>query len=265
MNTLTVHSDNGITVVHLARPPVNAISREMVREIRTTFEEIGEDRATAAVVLAAEGDRAFSAGIDLRERSSDRVSGGGGEDDLSVADLLDSGRAWRDTQHAVRHCPVPVIVAVDGAAIGAGFGLVGCCDIIFASPRAEFGLTEINVGLLGGSSKALRMVGPFKARTMFFTGDLVPAAEFYRLGVIEEIVEDRPVEDRAIEFARKLVDKSPIALRLAKESILRIEDLPMEDAYRLEQDYTQRLRSYHDSAEAMKAFAEKRPPTWTWS
>jgi enoyl-CoA hydratase len=100
---------------------------------------------------------------------------------------------------------------------------------------------------------------------MFFTGDLVPASEFYRLGVIEEVVEDRPVEERAIEFARKFVDKSPIALRLAKESILRIEGMPMEDAYRLEQDYTQRLRSYHDSAEAMRAFAEKRPPSWTWS
>jgi enoyl-CoA hydratase len=265
MNTINVNCDNGITVVHLARPPVNAVNREMMRELRSTFEEIGEDRSTAAVVLAAEGDRAFCAGIDLHERSTDRVSGGGGEHELSVADLLDSGRAWRDTQHAVRHCPVPVVVAVDGSAIGAGFGLVGCCDIIFASPRAQFGLTEINVGLLGGSSKAMRMVGPFKARTMFFTGDLVPASEFYRLGVIEEVVEDRPVEERAIEFVRKFIDKSPIALRLAKESILRIEGMPMEDAYRLEQDYTQRLRSYNDSAEAMRAFAEKRPPSWTWS
>jgi enoyl-CoA hydratase len=265
MNTLTVHSDDGIVVVHLARPPVNAVNREMVRELRSTFEAIGEDRSTAAVVLAAEGDRAFCAGIDLRERSTDRLSGGGGEDELAVADLLDSGRAWRDTQHAVRHCPVPVVVAVDGPAIGAGFGLVGCCDIIFASPRAQFGLTEINVGLLGGSSKALRMLGPFKARTMFFTGDLVPASEFYRLGVIEEIVEDRPVEERAIEFARKFVDKSPIALRLAKESILRIESMPMEDAYRMEQDYTQRLRSYNDSGEALRASVEKRPPSWTWS
>ena len=74
----------------------------------------------------------------------------------------------------IRHCPVPVIAAVDGPAIGAGFGLVAVCDVIIASRRASLGLTEINVGLLGGASKALRMVGPYKARMMFFSGDLVP-------------------------------------------------------------------------------------------
>jgi enoyl-CoA hydratase len=160
---------------------------------------------------------------------------------------------------------VPVVAAVDGAAIGAGFGLVGVSDIIVASERATFGLTEINVGLLGGSSKALRMVGPYKARMMFFSGDLVPAAEFHRLGAVEMIVAPGDAERHAVALAERLAAKSPIALRLAKESIIRIESMPLEEAYRTEQDYTQRLRTYHDSGEAMRAYLEKRDPHWTWS
>ena len=264
METLKIGKDDGVAHVRLDRPPVNAVNKKMIAELRSTFDELSEDRTIGAVVLSAEGSKAFCAGVDLNERRAQREASGP-DPDATVQGILDSGKEWRDCQHAIRHCTVPVIVAVDGAAIGAGFGLVGSCDIIFASPRARFGLTEINVGLLGGSSKALRMVGPYKARTMFFSGELVPASEFYRLGAVEEIVEDEPVADRAIAFARKLAKKSPIALRLAKESILRIEGVPVEDAYRTEQDYTQRLASYRDSGEAMAAFLEKREPSWSWS
>jgi enoyl-CoA hydratase len=190
---------------------------------------------------------------------------GSREGNRTVADTLDRGRYWRDTQHVVRHCPVPVIAAVDGAAIGAGFGLVGVCDLIVASERATFALTEINVGLLGGASKALRMVGPFKARMMFFSGEPLSAGELYRLGAVEAVVPAGEAEARAVAIGQSLASKSPLALRLAKESILRIEGSDLEDSYRTEQDYTQRLRTYDDSKEAMLAFREKREPQWSWS
>lgn len=264
METLKISQEDGVAHVRLDHPPVNAVNRKMIAELRSTFDELSEDRTIGAVVLSAEGEKAFCGGIDLNERRAQREAAGP-DPDSTVQSILDSGKEWRDCQHAIRHCAVPVIVAVDGAAIGAGFGLVGSCDIIFASPRARFGLTEINVGLLGGSSKALRMVGPYKARTMFFTGDLVPASEFYRLGAVEEIVEDEPVATRAIAFARKLAKKSPIALRLAKESILRIEADEMMRQYRIENDYTNRLRTFRDSDEAIRAFLEKRTPHWTWT
>ena len=258
--TLQCERAGRVAIVRLARPPVNAVNRRMIAELRQCFDALAEDREIGAVVLSALGDRAFCAGIDLKERrvEPERSS-------QAVSDLLDDGRAWRDAQHAVRHCPVPVIAAVDGPAIGAGFGLVGVSDIIIASSRASFGLTEINVGLLGGSSKALRMVGPYKARMMFFMGDMVSADEFYRLGAVEEIVPVGEAEGRAVALGHRFGEKSPIALRLAKESILRIEDLPVEDAYRLEQDYTTRLRGYRDAGEAMQAQLEKRPATWTWT
>jgi enoyl-CoA hydratase len=252
----------GVAVIRLANPPVNAVSKLMMRELREIFVDLSERRDVGAVVLSAKGDRAFCAGIDLSEVAKRGSADGSG----SIAESLDPGRAWRDTQAAVRYCPVPVIAAIDGPAIGAGFGLVAVCDIMIASARARLGLTEINVGLLGGSSKALRMVGPYKARMMFFSGDLVAAEELYRLGAIERLVPDGTTEHAAVELATRFAAKSPIALRLAKESLLRIEamDFDVEAAYRTEQDYTNRLAGFEDAHEARRSFFEKREPTWTW-
>jgi enoyl-CoA hydratase len=259
METVDVERHDGVAIVRLNRPPVNAVSRLMMTELRTTFTGIGEDRSVNAVVLSATGARAFCAGIDLRDIN--QVP----DTEATVADTLDRGRYWRDTQHAIRHCPVPVIAAVDGAAIGAGFGLVGVCDIVIASERATFALTEINVGVLGGASKALRMVGPFKARMMLFSGEPLTAQEVYRLGTVEVVVPDGEAEEHALALGRQFASKSPIAMRLAKESILRIEGTGLEDDYRTEQDYTQRMRSYNDSREAITAFREKREPSWSWT
>jgi enoyl-CoA hydratase/carnithine racemase len=253
-----------VAIVRLANPPLNTINRRIMRELRQCFVEVGDDRDVGAVVLSAEGDRAFCAGLDLKRRL-DGADGQDADDTPSPVELLDHGRVWREAQWAVRHCPVPVIAAVEGAAVGGGFGLVGVCDIIFASERARFGLTEINVGLLGGASKALRMLGPYKARTMFFTGELLPASELHRLGAVEEVTPPGEAESRSVEFAAKLAAKSPIALRLAKESIVRIESMSLEDAYRTEQDYTARLAAFDDAREAMAAWVEKREPTWTWT
>ncbi|HVW42482.1 MAG TPA: enoyl-CoA hydratase-related protein [Amycolatopsis sp.] len=266
METLEFDRIGGVGVVRLANPPVNAVSRTMMRELRETFLDLAERRDIGSVVLSAAGDRAFCGGIDLKERSRE-VEAGSAARSSSIAATLDSGRQWRDAQASIRHCPVPVVAAIDGPAIGAGFGLAASCDIMIASARARLGLTEINVGMLGGSSKALRMVGPYKARMMFFSGELVPAEELYRLGAIEKVVPAGEAEKAAIELAETFARKSPIALRLAKESLVRIEalDFDPEVAYRTEQDYTNRLKDYADSREAQRAFFEKREPHWTWS
>ena len=260
METLEVERRNGVAIVRLNRPPVNAVNRTMRLELRSCFGALSEDRTVGTVVLSATG-RVFCGGVDLKDTSW----GPKAADDADMSAVLDSGWEWRSAQHAIRHCSVPVIVAVDGPAIGAGFGLVGVSDIIVASERATFGLTEINVGALGGSSKALRMVGPFKARMLFFSGQLVPAAELYRLGAVEEVVPDGLAEQRAVEIGGMFAAKSPIGLRLAKESLLRIEGDGMEEQYRTEQDYSARLRNYDDSREARNAYLEKRAPKWTWS
>lgn len=261
METLTLEKQNGVAVVRLDRPPVNAVSRTMQGELRVLFDELSQDRDIGAVVLGATGDRAFCGGIDLNETKADRMPSA----NAPIQATLDSGWEWRRTQHAIRHCAVPVIAAVEGPAIGAGFGLVGVCDLIVASTRASFALTEINVGLLGGASKALRLVGPHKARMMMFSGQRQSAEEFYRLGAIEDLVKPGEALERAIALGADFASKSPLALRLAKESILRIETEETENQYRTEQDYTSRLRGFADSKEAMASFLEKRDPIWTWS
>ena len=261
LETLQVEHRDGYAVVRLNRPPVNAVNKVMMRELRRCFDELSQDRRVSAVVFSATGEKAFCGGIDLKE-----VSGGGDNGDAGdLRALLDPNWEWRSAQSAIRGCLVPVIGAVEAVAIGAGFGLVGVCDLVIAGDKARFGLTEINVGLLGGASKALRLLGPSKARRMLFLGELLPAAELHRLGGIEEVVPAGTAEGRACELAAEMAGKSPIGLRLAKESILRIEGEEMMDNYRTENDYTSRLRAYHDSDEALAAFNEKRQPKWTWS
>ena len=260
LETLTVERANGVAVVTLSRPPVNAVNRKMQLEIVATFDALSQDRSINSVVLAAAGEKAFCAGIDLRETAAKRAV----SDDAPIEATLDAGWEWRRAQAAIRHCSVPVIAAVEGPAIGAGFGLVGVCDLIIASESASFALTEINVGLLGGASKAIRMLGPFKARMMMFTGTFQSAADFHRLGAVEEVVEPGRALARAREIGELMASKSPLALRLAKESILRLEGEELEANYRTEQDYTTRLRGFDDSAEAMQAFIEKREPVWAW-
>jgi enoyl-CoA hydratase len=260
METLQIEKADGVAIVRLNRPPVNAVNKGMTRELRVCFEDLSQDRNVGAVVLSAVGDRAFCAGIDLKETAQ---RGGEGTDDIRA--LLDPAWEWRQAQYAIRQCLVPVIAAVEHTAIGAGFGIIGVCDLVIAGEGATFGLTEINVGLLGGASKALRLLGPSKARRMLFLGELIASAELHRLGGIEEVVPAGTAEDRAVEMATQMAQKSPIALRLAKESILRIEGDQVMERYRTENDYTNRLRSYNDSQEAMEAFLNKRPAKWTWS
>lgn len=264
LETLNVEISDGVATVTLDRPPVNAINRTMQMELTQTFRELSQNREIGAVVLAASGTRAFSAGIDLNDTAS-HGPGGAPASDKPIEAVLDSGWEWRHTQRAIHHCSVPVIAAIESAAIGAGFGLVGVCDIIIASESARFALTEINVGLLGGSSKAIRMLGPYKARMMMFSGEFIPAEEFHRLGAVEEVVPAGTALDRAREIGANFARKSPLALRLAKESILRIENDEMERQYRTEQDYTNRMQRFGDAGEAMSAYLEKREATWTWS
>ncbi len=261
METLELDVTDGVAIVRLNRPPVNAVNTVMMQELRRSFDALSQDRSVGAVVLSACGDRAFCGGIDLKEEQVSRAADEVGD----VRAFLDPFWEWRQAQYAIHQCSVPVVAAVERPAIGAGFGLVGSCDMVIAGESATFGLTEINVGVLGGASKALRMLGPSKARRMLFLGELLPAHELYRLGGVEEVVPTGQAETGAMELARQMATQSPIGLRLAKESILRIEADEMMQRYRIENDYTTRLRSFADSKEALDAFVEKRPPTWTWS
>ena len=254
---IDVEVADGIATVTFDRPPVNAVDTESMEGFAESFRSFADRRDVRVAIFTATGDRAFIAGVDLKS-----IGGDGGE--TPPTRLVDPGRIARDAMWAITDCAVPVIAAVNGPAIGAGLAFAACCDIILAAEGATFGTTEINVGLLGASAHLSRLVGTYKARELFFTGELVPAAELHRLGAVRAVVPRDELLPAARELAAVLAAKSPIALRMAKDSMNRVEHLPLKEAYRTEQDYTDRLLRYEDAAEARAAFFEKRDPEWKW-
>lgn len=248
-----------IATVTLDRPPVNAVDPTAIAQIRDAFRSLDDRRDVRVAIFTAAGDRAFMAGADLRA-PVERDRGA----DVPATLLTDPARAARDAMWAITDCAVPVIGAINGPALGAGVAFAACCDMLVASDNATFGTTEINVGFLGASAHLSALVGRHKARELYFLGEVVPAAELYRLGAVRAVVPRAELAQVARDLATVLAAKSPIALRLAKEAMNRVEYLPLKEAYRTEQDYTARLLAFEDSAEARQAYLDKRPPEWRW-
>ena len=258
MSSIGVEISEHIATVTLDRPPVNAVDNATFAELRDAFTSFNENRDVRVAIFTAvgrsrvHGRRRPAHGRAARRRTDRERSS------------IDPARPARDAMWAITDCAVPVIGAINGPALGAGLAFAACCDILVASENATFGTTEINVGLLGASAHLSLLVGRHKAREMFFTGEQVPASELYRIGAVRTVVPRDALMATARELATTLAAKSPIALRLAKESMNRVEFLPLKEAYRTEQDYTARLRGYEDAAEARDAFLEKRDPEWKW-
>lgn len=254
---ISVDVTDHVAMVTLDRPPVNAVDRPTFDEIRDAFTSFNQNRDVRVAIFTATGERAFMAGVDLRAVDEPVV-------DPPATRITDPGSAAREAMWSITDCAVPVIGAINGPALGAGVAFAACCDILLAADNATFGTTEINVGLLGASAHLSMLVGRHKAREMFFTGEVVPASELYRLGALRAVVPHAELMPAARELAVSLAAKSPIALRLAKEAMNRVEHLPLKDAYRTEQEYTARLQRFEDAQEARQAYLEKRDPDWKW-
>ena len=264
--TVTLDVSEGVAIVTIDRPPVNALDSATWRGIADVFDSLGARRDVRVAILNATGT-VFCAGVDLADsRRRNRPDGRpeDGEPQGDPRDQLDPGLVARRAFWALYDCAVPVIGAIDGKAIGAGAVMVALCDLIIATPRFELALTEINVGALGGVKAMQRFVGPYLAKRMFYTGEYVAADELYGRGVLEAVVEPEQLMERAGALAATIATKSPIAIRLAKESANRVEFMELKEGYRTEQDYTVRLRRYADSDEAGTAFAERRDATFRW-
>jgi enoyl-CoA hydratase len=242
---------DGIGTVTIDRPPVNAMNRQFYAELREVFLGFEDREDIRVVVLTSASPRAFLAGADLKARLDPAE---GPREGHHATDDLDHQRLARQAFWAVFDCPVPVVAAVDGPALGAGLAVIACCDIVISSTRGTFGLPEINVGLLGGGSFLLRLGGPTRMRQAFYTGEPISAAEMLARGAISEVVPSSQLAQRAQKLAATIAAKSPVAIRLAKASLNRAEWLPLKDAYQLEQDYTEKLRGFGESRKAMLAF-----------
>jgi enoyl-CoA hydratase len=240
-----------IAVVRLDKPPVNALDRATRRRLIEIFDEVSE-RADVRVAILTGTGKFFCSGADLKDRPDAEKAG----------DFLDHNRWTRETGNAIRECAKPVIAAVNGPALGAGFGLMAACDIFLASEDATFAMPEINVGLAGGVSMLRTLFGRSFTRRMFFTGMKVPAAELYRRGVLDEVVPGEQLMPLAMEIAQEIASKAPLAVAYAKQAANMMDLMPQRDGYRFEQNITMALAKTEDAQEARKAFLEKRKPVY---
>jgi len=243
---------DGIATVTFDRPPVNAQNRQTRAELIRVFDAISDRDDIRVAILTGAGSM-FSAGADLKERV-DLVHEPG--------DYARHNRSVREFFYAVTDCTKPVIAAVNGPAIGAGFVLMLACDIMLASDNAYFSMPEINVGLAGGARFLMEHVARSRVRSMYFTGRRATAAELYRLGVIEACPPREKLMEAALDIAREIAAKSPLAIRHIKRALNTIEELPVRDAYRFEQSVTVELSHTEDAREAQRAFVEKRKPVF---
>ena len=253
LKTLLLTIEDGIAVVTLNRPPVNAQNAEMRAEITELFDTLSDMDDVAAIVLTGTG-KLFSAGADIRERPNLAATPGA---------YGRHNRLVRESYYAVVECAKPVIAAINGAALGAGFGLVMGSDIWVASEDAYVAMPEINVGLAGGVTFLQKFFSQSRARRMFYTNMQVSGQELYRLGLVEACVPAAELMPYAMGIAREIASKSPVAVRLAKEAARMTLTMPPRDAYRYEQGNTVALSKTEDTKEAQRAFFEKRKPVFT--
>lgn len=251
MTEIIVEKADKIAQVVIDRPPVNALTMALYQRIADVFEEIGTWSDVNCAVLSARGAKAFCAGLDLREFLAAKV-----EDDPTRAVIV------RRMFHSVRHCKIPVIAAVNGPALGAGCVLASVCDIRIASENATFGLPEINVGRCGGTAHMARHVPQGLLRRMFFTGVPIGAQEAHRAGFVDRVVPLDRLMPEVNELAGVIASKAPLGLRLGKEALNRVEFMPVDEGYALEQDYSTKLMHTEDAREATRAVLEKRAPVF---
>lgn len=246
-------ADTYIGVVQLNRPTVlNALNTELMTELVAALQEMDRDESVRSIVLTG-SDRAFAAGADIKEMS----------DESTVSIMLKDNLAIWDK---VRNTKKPIIAAVSGFALGGGCELMMMCDIIIASESAQFGQPEINIGVIpgaGGTQRLTRVFGKYKAMEMILTGRPINAREAYELGLVNKVM---PVElylEEAKNLAKEIAAKSPIAVRLAKEAVLKTFDGTLSEGLEFERKNFYMLFSSEDQKEGMKAFLEKRKAVFT--
>jgi len=244
--------EDTIGLVWLDRPPVNAVNGAMYLEIKRFFSDVETYLPQARVIVLRGRGRHFCGGNDLAEFQT-----------MTPENAAERMRLVREAFWAIYYCPVPVIAAVHGAALGTGLAIAASCDLVVATEGARFGLPEVNVGVMGGAKHLSRLVPQGVVRRLHLQGDPVPAAELQPYGGICEIVPEERLDEAARDLARSIARHSPAVLRFAKRSLNAIEYLPLKEGYELEQGLTGELSAYADAKEAVNALVERRAPVYT--
>lgn len=247
-----VESRGHIRVITIDRPEArNAINRETRAGLESAFTAFVEDDDAWLAVLTAAGDKAFSAGADLKE--------------MDPAERADPDYVAPPFGYITRdfHTEKPIIVAINGSAFGGGLEMILACDLRIAADHAQLGLTEAKWALLpggGGTQRLARDIPRAVALEMLMTGAPISAARAYEVGLVNAVVPSAELMDRALAMADVIVANGPLAVRAAKRAVDEGADLSIADALALEQRLSKSLFSTADAAEGPRAFAEKRSP-----
>ena len=249
-DNIIVDTDGPVAVATLNRPKqLNALSYGLCKDLCLALEELdGDDSIRVFIITGSE--RVFAAGADINEMVEATPFAGKAHERL----------AFRDR---INHLSKPVIAAVSGFALGGGCELAMSCDIIIASESAVFGQPEINLGTIpgsGGTQRLTRLVGKHKAMEMVLTGRFMNAAEAERCGLVNKVVPAEVLLDEAKAMAQTIAGKPPIAVRFAKEAILKAANTPLDEGLAFERKSFNTLFASEDRREGMQAFVDKRKP-----
>ena len=219
--------DDGIRVVTMAHPPVNALPVQGWFELAAALDTASDDMATKVVILRAEG-KGFNAGVDIKEMQNTE----------GFDALLGANKGCFAAFKAVYECSVPVIAAVNGFCVGGGVGLVGNADIIVASDDAYFGVPEVKQGALGAATHMARLVPQHLMRTLYFTARTITATELVQHGSVYEVVPRAELDAAALRLAADIAEKDTRVIRAAKEALNGIDPVDVNKSYRFEQGFT---------------------------
>lgn len=245
-----VEKDGAVAVVTLNRPQaLNALSYGLVKDLSLAMQELDRDNQVRVIIITG-GEKVFAAGADIKEMA-DR-----GPFDERIHERL----GYRDQINKIAK---PVIAAVSGFALGGGCELAMSCDIIVASESARFGQPEVNLGIIpgsGGTQRLTHLVGKHRAMEMVLTGDIINAADAERFGLVNRVVPVELLLEEAKNVAKKIAAKPALAIREAKEAVLKAANSSLDEGLEFERKAFYLLFASEDRAEGMKAFLEKRKP-----
>jgi len=242
-----------IAILTIDHPPANAFNGQTMADLNGAFREAHEDAAVKAIIITGAGSRFFVAGADIKELAAAGSQGKGRA-------MIEFGQA---TFAMIEASHKPVIAAVNGVCLGGGMELFLSCHMRIISSAARMGQPEINLGIIpgwGGTQRLTRQIGVARAMEIILTGDMLDAAEAYRLGLVNKVVEPDKVLDEALALAAKIVSKGGLAIGASVKAIHEGLHMPLADGLKLEVDEMVALLGSNDAREGFSAFVEKRAP-----
>ena len=252
LENVKVEIRDRVLILSVDRPKVlNALNAQTVEEIGRVFSEAREDQNVGAVIITGAGEKAFVAGADINELA--QKSPITGKETSERGQMILSG---------IERFPKPVIAAINGFALGGGCELAMACHMRIAADNAQIGLPEVTLGIIpgyGGTQRMARLVGKAKALELICTGDRIHAVDAERIGLVNRVVPAGQAVSAAEELARKIMSRSPVAVRAAIEAVNSGLDMPFEAGQFLEATLFGLLCASEDMKEGMAAFLDKRP------